>query len=66
MIYIFRTKAEVCAHHSSVTCFRTRQVGNDGSAEADVSLTNASDDPKQEEHGEAPGNSPDRVGGHQP
>ena len=54
------------AYHPSVPCFWARQVGNDGSAEADVALTNAPNYSKQKEHAEAPGNGPDRVGGHQP
>lgn len=56
----------ISAYHSSVPCFRARQVSYDGSAEADVALTNAPNYPKQKEHAEAPGNSPDCIGGHQP
>lgn len=55
----------ICAYHSSVSCFQGWQVSYDGSAEADVAFTNAPNYPKQQEHAEAPGNCPDRIGGHQ-
>lgn len=64
--YINNKQKTVCAYHSSVPCFWARQVGHDGSAEADVALTNAPNYSKQKEHAETPGNCPDRIGGHQP
>lgn len=50
------------AYHSTVPCFWGRQVSDDGSAETDIALTDAPNYPKQKEHVEAPGNSPDCVG----
>lgn len=56
---------KLSAYHSSVPCFRARQVCHDGSAQADVALTDAPNDSKQKEHAEAPRNCPDGVRGHQ-
>lgn len=61
----FDSTKEGCSYHPSVPCFWTRQVSHNCSAEADVALTNAPNYSKQKEHAEAPGNSPDCIGGHQ-
>lgn len=51
MFSVMATK--VCTYHSSVSCFQGWQVSYDGSAEADVALTNSSNYPEQKEHAEA-------------
>lgn len=53
-------------HHSSVPCFRARQVCNNSSAEANVALTHSSHHTRQEKNAEAVRNSPQNVGENQP
>lgn len=50
---ILNEKRPIPAHHSSIPCLWAGQVSNDGSAEANIALANASDNSKQEEHAEA-------------
>lgn len=54
------------SYHSSVPSFWTRQISHDGSAEADVAFTDATNNPEQKEHAEALWDRPHCIRCHQP